>query len=122
MLNTEKIKSALETKNELVSSVRYFDKIDSTNIYAKSIDDDGVLVLTDFQTQGMGRMKRKWESAKGKNLTFTIKKTFEIDTRHIQAVSFYFSYFTLAYLKDFIAKSLKQDSKFPELKIKWPND
>lgn len=122
MLNIEKIKSALEAKNEIISSVRYFEEIDSTNTYAKSSDGDGILILTEFQTKGMGRMKRKWESVKGKNLTFTIKKTFEVDTRHIQAVNFFFSYFLLAYLKDFIAKKIKGDVEFPDLKLKWPND
>jgi len=122
MLNIEKIKSALKTNNELVSEVRYFEKIDSTNLFSKSIEEDGVLVLTDFQTQGMGRMKRKWESEKGMNLTFTIKKSFEVDTRHKQSVNFFFTYFLLAYLKDFIAKKLKAVANFPELKIKWPND
>lgn len=122
MLNIEKIKSALELKNEIVSSIRYFDEIDSTNTYAKSLGEDGILILTEFQTQGMGRMKRKWESLKGKNLTFTIKKTFEVDTRHIQSVNFFFSYFLLAYLKDFAAKKIKDGSKFPDFKIKWPND
>ncbi len=123
MLNIEKIKSAIEPNNELISTVQYFEKIDSTNLYAKSAEvDDGVLVLTDFQTQGMGRMKKKWESVKGKNLTFTIKKHFEIDTRHIQSVNFFFSYYILAYLKDFIAKKLDGNSNFPDLKIKWPND
>jgi BirA family biotin operon repressor/biotin-[acetyl-CoA-carboxylase] ligase len=122
MLDIEKINSAVNENNELIASVIYFDKINSTNLYAKTIDEDGVLILTDNQSQGVGRMKRKWDSSAGKNLTFTIKKTFEIDTRHIQAVNFFFSYFILAWMKDFIAKKLNGSGGFPEIRIKWPND
>ena len=66
-----------------------------------------LLIISDFQTQGLGRMGRKWESEKGKNLTFTIKKRFSIKHENIQAVNFFFSYFLVAYIKDFILKNKK---------------
>ena len=37
MLNIEKIKSAIEPNNELISTVNIFEKMDSTNLYAKSM-------------------------------------------------------------------------------------
>ena len=122
MLKVDKIKSAL-AENSFISEVYYFQEINSTNSFAKTLTaENSALVITDYQTNGLGRLNRIWESEKGKNLTFTIKRHFDVDTDNIQSVNFYFSYFLLAFLKDFTAKNKPPGMVFPELSIKWPND
>jgi len=118
----EKIKSS-EGKNLFSSGIFYIPETDSSNKYAKSLSDEcDFLVLTDYQAHGLGRMGRTWESEIGKNLTFTLVKHFDIDPKNIQAINYYFNYFLLACLKDFTAKKISQDRKFPVFEIKWPND
>lgn len=122
MFDIEKIKSSAG-RYLFASGIYYLPEVDSTNRYAKSLSDESdLLVLTDYQKKGIGRMGRGWESEKGKNITFTLKKDFELDSRNIQAVNFYFSYFLLACIKDFIAKKIKNGNNFPGITIKWPND
>lgn len=122
MLDIRKIKSVL-AGSSFISEIYYFPEINSTSLYAKSLNTErDILVLTDYQTQGVGRFDRTWESGKGKNLTFTIKKRFNIDSENIQSVNFFFSYFLYAFLKDFIAKNMLPGNIFPEVTIKWPND
>jgi BirA family biotin operon repressor/biotin-[acetyl-CoA-carboxylase] ligase len=118
----EKIKSS-EGKDLFSSDIHYLPEVDSTNKYAKSLSGEGdSLILTDNQTRGLGRMGRIWKSEKGKNLTFTLIKHFDIDSENIQAVNYYFSYFLLACLKDYTAKNINKPENFPEFEIKWPND
>ena len=54
----------------------YFNEIDSTNSYLKSnqelLQHHGLVVLTDMQTSGRGRVSRKFVSLPGKNLTFSV--------------------------------------------------
>lgn len=57
-------------------TVRAFDTIDSTNTAARACiqegDAEGTIVTAEEQTAGKGRLGRSWQSAKGKNLTFSI--------------------------------------------------
>jgi BirA family biotin operon repressor/biotin-[acetyl-CoA-carboxylase] ligase len=57
------------------NNIIHFDKIDSTNSYAKQIlnknPPGGTIILSDIQTQGRGRKNRKWSSPKG-GLWFSI--------------------------------------------------
>jgi BirA family transcriptional regulator, biotin operon repressor / biotin---[acetyl-CoA-carboxylase] ligase len=122
MLDIEKIKSS-GGSSLFASHVYFFHEINSTNIFAKTIgENEDALVITDYQTQGLGRMGRTWESEEGKNLTLTLKKKFDIEPEHAQSVSFFFSYFLLAAVKDYIAKNIDPNDSFPELHTKWPND
>lgn len=122
MLDLEKIKSSAG-RSLFNSGIYYMPEIDSTNEYAKSLPEESdFLVLTDNQTKGLGRMGRTWESEKGKNITFTLKKHFEVEPGKVQAVNFYFSYFLLACIKNFIAKKYNHKKYFPGINIKWPND
>lgn len=54
----------------------YFDEIESTNSYLKTISAEevthGMVCLTDYQTQGRGQYERNWESSPALNLTFTL--------------------------------------------------
>jgi len=52
--------------------VKKFDVLDSTNLYtvtkAREGEPEGLVVWTDYQTKGRGRMGRTWVSPKGKGL------------------------------------------------------
>ena len=121
MLDLDLLNSKIVGKT-FISSVKYLDELDSTNTNAKNPDvADNVLVITEFQSSGKGRLDRRWESNKGENLTFTIKKKFDIDAQNVQSVNFFFSYFLLNGIEQFLT-SCKDLVNPHELEIKWPND
>lgn len=65
------LKTKILGKNEM-----FFDEIDSTQIKAKQFAEEGVdngtIVITNNQTNGIGTHDRKWYSSNGKNLIFTM--------------------------------------------------
>jgi BirA family biotin operon repressor/biotin-[acetyl-CoA-carboxylase] ligase len=94
------------------------DAIDSTNSYLKELAreknlDDFTVVLAEHQTKGRGQRGSTWYSNRGKNLTFSMLKTFD---RFNTDQQFYIS----------MAVSLAISSLLQELGIssfvKWPND
>ncbi|MCI0449047.1 MAG: biotin--[acetyl-CoA-carboxylase] ligase [Chlorobi bacterium] len=121
MLNIDLIRAKVLGKT-FISNIYYFRELDSTNDLAKKLkDEDNVLILTDSQTLGKGRFERKWESQKEKNLTFTIKKLFKLDDGKNNYVNFFFTYFLLEGVKEFLNKNFP-DVNSEKLQIKWPND
>ncbi|MGH2575257.1 MAG: biotin--[acetyl-CoA-carboxylase] ligase, partial [Ignavibacteria bacterium] len=119
LINPEILNSELINKT-FIEKIYYFNEIDSTNEYAKKIkDEDNILIVSEYQTSGRGRFNRIWESEKGKNLTFTIKKKFNLENKYLQIVNFYFIYFLLDAVEKFIIDNLNLR---PDLEIKWPND
>lgn len=75
VLMPEAIQSGLEC--QIVGAlIRCFDEIDSTNIHACRLGDegevDGLVVIADRQNSGKGRLGRKWESPDGVNLYASI--------------------------------------------------
>ena len=107
--------------NTFISSIHYFDEIESTNNYAKSLNEDNALVIAEYQTGGKGRFERKWNSQKGKNLTFSIKKNFNISPDKNSHINFYFSYFLYEAIKAHLQGS-GNGAGTNQLSIKWPND
>ena len=102
-----------------VKRVFYFDSIDSTNTFAKSCkDEDDLLVIAEHQTSGRGRLDRSWKSEKGKNITISLIKSFDIQSPHL--VNFYTSYIVLRSLKEYISK--QEDNTVEAFSLKWPND
>ncbi|MEM6722365.1 MAG: biotin--[acetyl-CoA-carboxylase] ligase [Bacteroidota bacterium] len=95
------------------------DAIDSTNTYLRQLSlkeklTDFTVVTAAAQTAGKGQMGTKWDSEKGKNLTFSVFKKVSCLENEEQ---FYISMATsLA-----IYKALKH-FQIPKLAIKWPND
>jgi len=95
----------------------YYPQIDSTNRQAKIMASqgvhDGTLVFTEHQTQGQGRLKRKWVSPPGKNLLFSIIFYPSVPPPRV---------FQLTLLSSLsVCKTLVDDAKI-EAGIKWPND
>lgn len=120
MLNSDFIKKSL-ISSSLINSIYFFDEIGSTNDYSKSLNGEtDILVITEYQTAGHGRFERKWDSEKGLNLTFSIKKHIDVPPKHIQSVNFFFTYYLIDGLKKFL-KELIPELKI-EIYIKWPND
>lgn len=60
----------------IAKKVTYFEEIESTQIKAKELAEkkveNGTIVITDYQTNGIGTHDRKWYSEKDKNLSFTL--------------------------------------------------
>lgn len=54
----------------------YLKSIDSTNDQARTLAEkgsaEGCVIVADFQTKGRGRFRRRWVSAPGENLLFSI--------------------------------------------------
>ena len=97
--------------------VRHFDRIDSTNLEARRLADDGergpLWLVADMQTGGRGRLGRNWMSEPG-NLYATFLFAIAAGPQAAAQVSF-----VAALAVHDMVMSLK-----PELapRIKWPND
>lgn len=114
-ISVKEIKNGLDTKI-LGQNVLFFDKIDSTNIKAKNLakngEKEGTLIIAEEQSDGRGRLERKFVSPKGKGLWFSIilRPKFKITDAPkctlLAAVA--------------VALAIDEEKITPE--IKWPND
>lgn len=63
-------------KHSFGAKVFQFESIDSTNSFAKSLEESdaphGTIIIAEEQTAGHGRMGRRWHSSAGENLLFTV--------------------------------------------------
>ncbi len=121
MIDIDLLKSSVEDKG-FISSVIYIDEVDSTNRYAKKkeIKIDS-LIVTDYQSEGKGRLGRKWISEKQSNLIFSIKKKLPLSPTENQYAVFYFAYHLYSAIKKTLANKLNLN-EIEGLQIKWPND
>ena len=75
IISAEEVKSRLHT-DWAGCEVRYFDTLDSTNICAKRMAEEGApngtLVIADEQTAGRGRCGRAWKTPKGTAIAMTL--------------------------------------------------
>ena len=92
------------------------DDVDSTNTYLSNYKEQlpqGSIVIANYQHVGRGQGTNKWESEKGKNLTFS----YVLYPNTIKAVSqFYISKIIALSVADFLSLYVNKIS------IKWPND
>jgi len=93
------------------STIVALEKVDSTNAYAVSNDLPPFAVVTaESQTAGRGRSGRKWHSAAGLNLYFSIVLN-DIEPQKLLPMNIFAGYILADTLKD-----------IADVKIKWPND
>ena len=95
----------------------YFEEIDSTQDYAKSIARkdkvNGTIIITDMQTKGKGTKQRSWYTNRGSNITMSIIIKENLNISNLQGIT----------VK--IAECMKNAIKTLyniELTIKEPND
>ncbi|ACB83684.1 biotin--[acetyl-CoA-carboxylase] ligase [Natranaerobius thermophilus] len=91
--------------------ITYFDNIDSTNNYARSLQPPQV-VIAEQQTKGRGRMGRAWFSAPG-GIYFSLVITPRCSVDEIPTIPLLIS--------TAITKVLKRELGI-QAEIKWPND
>jgi len=115
-LNAYEIAHGLKTEI-LGRKVFFFNSIDSTNNYAKTIAikgcDEGTTVVAEVQTSGRGRLGREWSSVSGKGIWMSIVLKPVIGPESIQII-------TLAAAVA-VVKAIKNATGI-ETGIKWPND
>ncbi|MCC5912110.1 MAG: biotin--[acetyl-CoA-carboxylase] ligase [Clostridiaceae bacterium] len=104
------------TTKEIASKLIYFETIDSTNNYSKTIAREaqhGTVVISEEQTLGRGRLGRSWSSPKGEGVWMSIILKPEIlpsegaKMTQIAAAA--------------VCKALR-DTTGLEAYVKWPND
>jgi BirA family biotin operon repressor/biotin-[acetyl-CoA-carboxylase] ligase len=114
-MNEHSLKKILSKLN--IGGLRYFDSIGSTNdealAWAAAGAPDFSIVIADEQTQGRGRLDRKWFTPKGSGLAFSLilRPNATLRTHLSRTVG-------LAALS--IAESCSRLGLAP--RIKWPND
>lgn len=95
----------------------YFKEIDSTQKEARKLAENnienGTIVITDYQIDGIGTHNRKWYSEKDKNLAFTIILYPKCNIKQLKNL-------TVDIAKSVI-KAIKNLYNL-ELEIKYPND
>ncbi len=102
-----------------VNSIRYLEEVDSTNNYAKTLALDNIdyqlpiLITTNDQTKGKGRMGRVWKSEPGENIAMSLL------LKAPEGLSNYSSTTLLSALA--VVKAIKDIASLSCL-IKWPND
>lgn len=101
-----------------------FDELQSTNDKAKEMArsfevTDGHIIICDYQTNGRGRMNRRWVSDSG-NLHFSLVLKPQVRMENIQQLTF----LTVNSLKEAVFEifSEKNLQNMPKISKKWPND
>lgn len=93
----------------------YFEKIDSTNKYAKENIEtlaDKTIIIADFQTNGYGQFRRAWHDAGGENIYMTfVLKPKSLQQEHVNLTK---------YLAEIVCLQLEEIGLSPV--IKAPND
>jgi len=110
-------KCELNGLNIIGGRIEYLNTVESTNITARNMAEDGVdegtVVIAEKQTMGQGRLQRKWSSPEGKGLWFSIVLRPDVNPARASQITL------LAAVA--VAEAIK---KITGIKpgIKWPND
>ena len=97
----------------------FLNEIDSTNNYLIELEkkikvDEGLVLITDYQNNGRGRIGKTWQSEKAKNLlfSFVLKPTFLPLNKQ----------FFISVITSIAVFDLLQSYTSEKINIKWPND
>ncbi len=116
-LSIENIRNSISENSIIGKEILYFQTITSTNTVALKLASnnckEGTVIIADMQTNGKGRLGRKWISPMGKNLYMSIILKPEIPLKDAQILTL-FSAISCAH-------AIKKLHKLNVL-IKWPND
>ena len=114
MFNKDRFQQLLKT-SWVGHTFEYLPEVNSTNTYAKKIDNllPGTVVLTDYQTHGKGQNNKSWKIQKNCNLTFSLLFIPKNATR--------LPLLTLA-CASAIEDVLRTSFNLSKVALKWPND
>ena len=94
-----------------------FDTIDSTNACARALAeaevDEGAVVVSEYQTEGKGRLGRTWDAPAGENLLFSVVLRPRIERGRVGLLTLSMA---LA-----VARALEHECRCT-VQTKWPND
>ena len=112
----EKIRINLKTEI-IAKNIKYFEKTNSTQLVAKEMAEEkvenGTLVITNDQENGLGTHDRKWYSEAGKNIMFTLIIYPKCDIKHLNTIT--------VDIAKCIIDTIEKLYDF-KLEIKYPND
>ena len=101
----------------LAGNFHYFAEVDSTNTYARQLAENGAregeIVIAEAQTQGRGRLGRRWQSPPFANLYFSIILRPRLLPAHAPQITL----MAAVALAETVASFIPQSAT-----IKWPND
>ena len=101
----------------LGGTIHYFFELDSTNTYARQLAEDGAregeIVIAEAQTQGRGRLGRRWQSPPFTNLYFSVI----LRPQLLPAQAPQITLTAAVALAETVASFIAQPAA-----IKWPND
>jgi BirA family biotin operon repressor/biotin-[acetyl-CoA-carboxylase] ligase len=101
----------------LGGKIHYFTQIDSTNAHARRLAErgapEGVVVVADAQTQGRGRLGRRWISPPHTNLYLSVILRPQLSPVHAPQVTLMAAVALAETIESFVSVSPT---------IKWPND
>jgi BirA family biotin operon repressor/biotin-[acetyl-CoA-carboxylase] ligase len=101
-----------------LGQIHYFSEIGSTNDFAHTLLEegaaDGALVVADAQTQGRGRLGRKWITVPGAALAFSL--ALKPEAHELEHLAFFAPLAGLA-----VCQALVENYGLPA-EVKWPND
>lgn len=116
LINNEELESIIDTKY-IAKKIYFYEELDSTNIEAKKIaengGENGTLIITEKQTLGKGRRGRGWISPSGVNIYMSLILKPNIYPKCASMITL----ITALAVQNAIQDITKLDTF-----IKWPND
>lgn len=116
ILNAEEIESLMGTQ-WAGRQIAYFPVLDSTNIQAKRMADEGyvhgTLIVADCQNAGKGRRGKNWSSPSGTGIWMSLLLKPEMEPNKAPMLTLVMAYS--------VACAIREKAKL-DVKIKWPND
>ena len=114
-MDIEKIKQA-NTKY-IGKQIKYFEELESTHLYAKEIaevkSNNGLIILVDMQTGGIGTKGRKWYTGNANNIAMTIVLNSNMKLNDLDGLTIK--------IAQWVQSTIKELYDY-DLQIKKPND